>query len=201
MKRIVLCLLLALSLASCNFPTELFFEPPPVNVIPVDNTAQSPTPTFTALPTDIPIPPTEISCAYAWANKTLPDETAMVQDALKKAELGTVEVTVMAYGENCLNTATDEIVRFTVMQTDFYFTIPVQNAGDANEMGNWAARTLQVVKSFPPGKVPGPNLGYCQLNYQDGTASKILWVKIDMALRALDNGLSGEVLFNALNAP
>ncbi len=195
--RILVCLFIPLLFAGCSFPTELFFEPPPV-----DNTArtnQPPTPTFTVLPTTSPIPPTSVPCAYAYANNPLPDETAMVQDALKKAGLNSVEITVMAYGENCVDTIKNQVIRFSVMQTDFYFTIPVKDATSAAEMGTWAAKVLPVLKDFPPGKVPGPNLGYVQLNYQDGKDSKTLWVKIDLAQRALGNGLSGEPLFNALN--
>ena len=198
---LLVLLLVAFGSTGCGFPSDLFFEPPPVDVNPADQTSLPPTPTFTVEPTDSPVPPTPPPCAYAWANKTLPDETAMVQDALKNANLSTAEVTVMAYGENCLEALKHEVVSFSAMQTDFYFTIPVKDVADETEMGNWAGKILNVVKDFPPGKVPGPNLGYCQLNFQDGTATKTLWVKIDYAQRALQNGLSGAVLFKALSAP
>ena len=201
MKWTLVCALLVLGLAGCSFPTELFFEPPPVGSNPGQSTSLPLTPTFTVVATDSPVPPTPIACAYAWTNKPLPDETAMVQDALKKAGLNTVEVTVMAYGENCLDILNNQVVKFSAMQTDFYFSIPVKDAGDASEMGGWAGKILPVLRGFPPGKVPGPNLGYCQLHFLDGTTSSMLWFKIDFAQKALQNGLSGAVLFKALNAP
>jgi len=201
MKKLLFLIFLAFGLSGCGFPTDLFFVPPPVDPNSAVNPTIPPTPTVTTNPTDSPAPPTQVPCAYAWANKTLADETAMVQDALKMAALSTVEVTVMAYGENCIDTLHNQVLSFSEMETDFYFTIPVKDTRDLNEMGNWVGKILPVVEDFPPGKVPGPNLGYCQFNFQDGTASQTIWVKINLVKRAVDNGLTGEVLYHALTAP
>jgi hypothetical protein len=201
MKRFLLLVLLAIGLGGCGFPTDLFFVPPPVDSNPAAYPSPQPTPTFTRAPTDSPVPPTQVQCTYAWANKTLPDETALVQEALKKNGLQTVEVTVMAYGENCIDTLHNQVLSFSEMETDFYFTIPVKDSHDQTEMGNWAQKIIPVMKDFPPGTVPGPNLGYSQFNFQDGTSSQTVWVKIELARRALDNGLTGDVLYKALTAP
>ena len=104
---------------------------------------------------DTPIPPTIVPCAYVWANKDLPDESAFVQEELKKAGLGDVEAALSAYGENCLDTATDTIVGFTAMQTDFFFSIPTDDLNNRAELGNRAAKILRVVALFRPERCPG----------------------------------------------
>lgn len=182
----------------CVFSTDLLFEPPPVTP-PALISPQPPTPTSIPRPSDTPVPPTPMQCAYAWANKDLPDETAFVQDALKKAGQGDVEAALSAYGENCLNTATDSIIGFTAMQTDFFFSIPVDDLNNRLVMGQRAAQILRVVAQFPPGKVPGVNTGYVALVYGDGRDEKRLWFKVEMGLGALDNGVDGEALFDLLS--
>jgi hypothetical protein len=201
MKRFLFLAILALSLGGCGFPTDLFFVPPPVDTSSAGSPAPQPTPTFTIEPTGSPIPPTPVQCTYAWANKTLPDETALVQEALKKAGLTTVEVTVMAYGENCIDTLHNQVISFSEIETDFYFTVPVKDSRDQAEMGTWAEKIIPVMDGFPPGVVPGPNLGYCQFNFQDGTNDQTVWVKIELARRAQKNGLTAGVLYKALTAP
>ena len=200
MKRLVTCMILLLFLSGCSFPTQLFFDPPPVGQ-PGDVLVITPDPTATPEPTDPPVTPTAKPCAYAWANKELPDETAVFQEALKKAGLGLVEVTLSAYGENCLDTQTDQVVSFGIMQTDFYFNIPVSNLNDKTEKGNWAAKVLAVVKDFPPGKVPGPNRGVCGMTFQTLADSTMLRFQVATGLRALEAGLSGEELFSLLSRP
>ena len=200
MSRLCMCGFLLFVLCGCSFPTQLFFEPPPVGQ-PGDGVPVQIVPTDTPEPTDSPVPPTARPCAYAWANKELPDETAVFQEALKKAGLGLVDVTLSAYGENCLDTQTEKVVSFGIMQTDFYFIIPVSTLSDNTEKGNWAAKVLAVVKDFPPGKVPGPNRGACGITFQTVAESSMLRFSVDTGLRAIDAGLSGEELFNLLSRP
>lgn len=200
MKSILVCFLLILTLSGCVFPTELFFEPPQVRQ-PGEPVQQQPTQTFTVIPTDTPLPPTQQPCAFVWATKPLPDETAFFQEALHKANLDVVEVTLNAYGENCVDTLNKKVISFAVMQTDFYFNIPVNDINDKTEMGNWTAKLLAVVKKFPPGEVPGPNTGLCGLTFQTLSENSVLQFTVAMGLRALDAGLSGETLYSALQQP
>lgn len=186
-------------LSGCVFSTDLLFEPPPVTPVALRGTPE-PTATSAVLPSLTPLPPTAIPCAYAWANKDLPDETAEVQEALKKAGLGNVEAALSAYGENCLDTASGTITGFTAMQTDFFFSIPVDDLNNRAEMGNWAARILEVLVLFPPGKVPGPQSGYLGLVFSNGRDENRLWVKLDFGLSALEKGLRGEALYDALKS-
>jgi hypothetical protein len=185
--------------SGCAFATDLLFEPPPVTPAALLGT---PKVTSTSAPrsSDTPIPPTIVPCAYVWANKDLPDESAFVQEELKKAGLGDVEAALSAYGENCLDTATDTIIGFTAKQTDFFFSIPADDLNNRAELGNWAAKILRVVALFPPGKVPGVNSGYVALVYSNGREETRLWFPVSQGARALENGLDGEAMFDGLSA-
>ena len=200
MKNLIAGFLLVITLSGCAFPINLFFEAPPVSQ-PVETSPQAPTPTFTVFPTDTPSPTSALPCAYVWATKGLPDETAVFQEALQKANLGTVEVTLSAYGENCVDTVNKTVVSFSVMQTDFYFNVPVNNIDDANEKGSLTAKILAVIKDFPPGKVPGPNTGQCGLTFQTLSQSSVLRFPVSMGLRGLESSLTGAELYTALKQP
>lgn len=204
MKRAILlglCLAATLSLGGCSFPTFLFFEPPQIDTPAPAGTPATSTDTIPPTPTNTPIPPTEIPCAFAWANNPLPDETAVLQEALKTAGLGTVEAVLTAYGENCIDTQHNKVLRFSALQTDFFFTIPVADLRDKVSLGNWALKVLRVAQTFPPGKVPGPNLGQCTLTFQDQTGQAHLNFSLDTARKLLETGVSGEVLYTALSVP
>lgn len=200
MKKPLVCFLLIMMLSCCALPSNLFFDPPPLET-PAVNTPQEPTPTFTVIPTDTPEPPTAQPCAYVWATKPLLDETAVFQEALQKANLGVVEVTLNAYGENCVDTLNKKVISFSVMQTDFYFNIPVNNINNKGEMGNWTAKLLEVIQAFPPGMVPGPNTGLAGLTFQTLSERTILQFPVAMGMRALQAGLTGEALYIALQQP
>jgi hypothetical protein len=182
----------------CAFSSDLLFEPPPVTPPALQGTPKV-TSTSAPLPSEPYIPPTTVPCAYAWTNKDLPDESAFVQEALKKAGLGDVEAALSAYGENCLDTTTDTIISFTAMQTDFFFSIPVDDINNRAELGNLAEKILRVVAQFPPGKVPGVNTGYVGLVYSTGREEKRLWFQVAQGMRALESGLIGEAMFDGLS--
>lgn len=196
MAKFTVILLAALLLTGCTLPGNLFFDPPegqPGYVIPTVGPTQ-------ASPTETSTPTTEAqNCAWAWASVPLADETTRVQEALRLGGLIDVEGSAAAYGENCLDVATNQVVRFAVMQTDFYFTVSMDDPSDKEAMGAMAERLLRVVDQFRPGDVPGENLGYLSIRYTNGMQDTNLWLKVDDAKKALNGGLHGEDLFNALD--
>lgn len=196
MAKFMVIFLAALLLTACSLPQNLFFDPPegqPGYVIPTVGPTQT-RPVETATPT------TEVqNCAWAWASVPLADETTRVQEALRLGGLIDVEGSAAAYGENCLDVATNQVVRFAVMQTDFYFTVSMDDPSDKEAMGAMAERLLRVVDQFRPGDVPGANLGYLSIRYTNGVQDTNLWLKLDDAKKALDSGLHGETLFDALD--
>ncbi|MBI4927884.1 MAG: hypothetical protein HY835_08965, partial [Anaerolineae bacterium] len=113
----ILALFLVVLLTGCQFPTELFFAPdsPSPREIAEEATrirsfAVSPTPTIQVIePT---VTPTVFPCAFAYGEQPLEDETARLKDALVKNSLINVEPLAMAYGENCLDTVNNKVIRF-----------------------------------------------------------------------------------------
>ncbi len=192
---------LALLLTGCRIPSELFFSPvstPPSQIIVPTATEIPPSPTpGEPTPTETPTP---LPCAFVYADQSLPDETASLQEAVTTAGIGGVEAVAVAFGENCVDTLNNTVVRFTPMETDFYFTAVVPDREDRTALGNLAGRLLDVLEDFPPGVVPGPNPGYVTLVFQDGTGQTQLRVKLDAAQKARQNGLIGSMLLDMLTS-
>lgn len=187
-------------LASCHFPTEYFFSP---NVPPPKQLGKTPIPSSTPVPSPTPIPtftPTPIPCAFAWVNQPLEEETARLQELLLKNGWNTVEGMLMAYGENCLDVSTDQVVRFTPLQTDFYFTVPVPSVENQNELGFWVERLIQIAEQLPQEELPGITRGYMSILFDNGREQVRLWFPIEEGAKALESGLRGNTLFQKLQA-
>lgn len=192
---------LAAVLSGCRFPVELFFapdSPPPsqINPAPLPSVpGGSQPPENVATPTPSPFP-----CAYAWAEQSLPDLTAEVQKALDAAGLNRVEALAVAYGENCVDTLNNQVVSFSVMETDFYFTAVVEDVSNREALGNLAYQLLLVVERFPPGNAPGPNPGLFTVLFQDEKQNVQVRVKLVDAQAAKTRGLRGSALLDALQS-
>lgn len=197
--NIVLAVGLTVLLAGCAFPTDFFFEPPQILTNAPTSTPAVQQQTQRLTDTPSPSPTTAVPCAYAWANKLLPDETAQLQQAVKDAGLNGVTSSASAYGENCLDVVQNKVLSFSIMQTDFYFNVPVQSVDDKFSAGAAAEELLKVTALFPPGKVPGSNPGYVSITYQDAAKTVRLWFRQEMGSRALEAGLKGAALFDALS--
>ena len=200
-SRLIFLLMAACMLSGCRFPSELFFSPeiPPPSQIFTPTPANTPRPDIPG-PTNTPETPTPFPCAYVNAEQQLPEETAQLQDAINKSGLSKVEALAVAYGENCVDTLNNSIVSFQPIETDFYFTTVVDDRDDRNFLGVLTARLLNIVKDFPPGEVPGPNYGYLTVIFQDGEGQDQLRVRLEAAQRAVENGLTGSVLMEALTS-
>lgn len=192
---------MAIFLAGCRFPVELFFAPdsPPPRQI---NAAPLPSLEGDSQPLEnIPTPtPTPFPCAYAWAEQTLPDLTAEVQRALDTAGLNRVEALAVAYGENCVDTLNNQVVSFSVMETDFYFTAVVEDTGNREALGNLAYQLLLIMEQFPPGKAPGPNPGLFTILFQDEQQNVQVRLKLADAQMVKSRGLRGSALLDALQS-
>jgi hypothetical protein len=159
-------------------------------------------PVVSPVPIDMETAPAvEVECAFVWSNRTLVEEAQQVDAAFMEAGMSPVEVQASAYGEDCLDSETNQVVRFTPMQTDFYLTIPVESTADVQQMGDWVERSMRVLESFPPGQVPGPNPGYVGITFGDGTETVNLWFLRSQAKSLMDEGLRGGELFEALRSP
>ncbi len=158
------------------------------------------TPSAEPSPTFTPTPPEAQPCGYTWANKDLPEVNDQLAQALMAANLAGVEGHASAYGENCV-TADGKVQSFHAMQTDFYFTIAVESIEDAGMMGEWVEKIFPLLDQFPPGEVPGPNLGYVGIRYTSSAGVKNLWFRQQAARELLQQGLHQDDLYHALNKP
>ncbi len=137
-------------------------------------------------------------CGYMWATQELPDISKDLGQALADAGIEAVEARAAAYGENCIG-EDQQVQKFLAMQTDFYFTIPVEDAADVASMGKWVGKIMPVLDQFPPGKVPGPNPGYVGMRFVSSDGEKNLWFQQQAARELLQQELPPGELFDALS--
>ncbi len=168
---------------------------------------ETPIPSATETPTTqskTVTPPQENSssspatCAYVWDSRPLDLETTMVQAAYKAKSMDNVNVRLQAYGENCVQVDTNQIVSFTTMETDFYLTIDVGSLDDVDALGNQLAGSLQVLRSFPADTFPGPNPSRVFVTFDAAGQIQNLSFDMQQAGSALDKGLTGTALMAAL---
>ena len=84
------------------------------------------------------------------------------------------------------------------METDFYITLNVENLEDKQALGELIEHVMGVMAEFPADETPGPQSGYIGITFQSPLDEIRLWVTITEIEAALENGLLGEDLYNAL---
>jgi hypothetical protein len=149
----------------------------------------SPTPTAADLPPQ---------CAYSWATRSLPDLSKKVQALIDADGLKGVRVNAEAYGEDCYDTQADKVVSFGAMETDFRFTVQVDDLNDKTLFGDTVRRLLKIINALPRDEIPGPMRGYIGVTFTSGTDQLNMWFLFQDGLSALDQGLSGSELFEQL---
>ncbi len=146
-------------------------------------------------------PELPISCAFVWSTRSLPDVSTQVNQVLRKMGLLEVEVEASVYGEDCLDTETNQVVRFSALQTNFDFNVALNTVEDPEELGLWLERLMKVLDQFPPGNVPGPVAGTVGVNFNSSSDTVGLWFPREKAKKLLDEGMKGRELFEALRGP
>lgn len=89
------------------------------------------------------------SCYFNWARQPLPELSSQVQTALEEAGLTGVTARAEAYGENCYDSQTNEVIYFAALETDFRVTLDVPNLEDSEHLGNMLEEALIVLDKFP----------------------------------------------------
>lgn len=197
MARWIWIITVSLLLSSCSMTGSKTTMPVLIKTI---EPALTPSVPDTA-PTVTPSQPEREPCAFVWANQELPEISEELAQAFTQANLtGVQEARASAYGENCL-TAGGKVQSFHAMQTDFYLVILVESTADTNLMGEWVAKVFPVLDLFPPGKVPGPNLGYVGIRFTGPAAEQNLWFRQQAARDLLQKGMRHGELFDALTSP
>jgi hypothetical protein len=180
MKRAWAVPLLVL-LTACNLPS----SPTP---------AREPTPTA---PTDTPSAGFQ-ACYYVWAYQDLPEISARVDQAVK-AVLPEAEASAHAFGEDCV--FEDGTRQFGAMQTDFLIGVPMDNLTDDEAIGRSIEKIIPVLADFPPGVVPGPQVGRAEFSFTSGSEVRYVRFTITDGVQALGEGLRGAELLHKLEQP
>jgi hypothetical protein len=137
-------------------------------------------------------------CYFNWATRPEPELSAQVEEALLAAGLPVATASAEAYGENCYSNATNKVVYFAAMETDFHISLVVEGLGDRSVMGNLLEATLTVLDDFPSGATPGPQPGYIGVNFQSGDEELRLWFTVTDSESARARGLTGAALLDEL---
>ena len=157
-------------------------------------------PTLTPILPDPLVPPEEeAQCAYMWASRHLPELTDLVQAAFRSAQMEDVQADVSAYGENCLDPETKDVIRFATMRSDFYLNISVEDIENRDALGRKLFTVMDILKKFPPDTFPGPQPAAVLIRFQSGDAITNLSFSMAEYEQALEDELRGAALFTALD--
>ena len=138
------------------------------------------------------------NCIFTWATQPLPELTAKVQAAINAAGLTGVSANAEAYGENCNDSQTNKLIRFSTLETDFFINVKVANLADEDNMGNLLEKILVVLDTFPAGKIPGPQPGNITVSFRSGSDELNLLFTVSTGKSARLQGLDGAKLFEKL---
>jgi len=179
-------ILIIFLLSACNFPRQ--GQPDPGLTVGPDSGLS----TVTATPQDY----TYTECSFVWARESLPDLSKDFKEALKDVQ-SQANGYAEAYGENCMDSQ-GNVVRFLAMETDFYVTLEVKDLQDRQALGELIEQVLDVAAKFPVEDTPGPQPGYVGITFEAPGDELHLWFTQSDAETAIENGLHGGELFDAL---
>ena len=180
MRKLFILLLVPVLLIACSMPL--------IGVVVTR------TPTYTPSLT----PTVESQCAWVWATQPLPEIGKKVQTALEAAKLPVTDVSAEAFGENCVDSQTNQVTSFGAIETDFRIALQVRSLKDAEKLGSLLEQTLVVLDGFPTGSTPGSQPGIVGVTFQAGKETTNLSFTVTEGKAARDKGLHGAALLEAL---
>jgi hypothetical protein len=138
-------------------------------------------------------------CSYAWAHRAFPDVAALAETAFIKAEITNTTIRVDAYGEDCFDNNTNQVVGFSAMTTDFYLTVQVDadKLEDQTALYNDLMKAYAALNTIPLDKMPALP-GYLDINWLSGGEYKRFHAMFGQIQAALDKGLSDEKFLEEL---
>ena len=136
-------------------------------------------------------------CAYVWTSRTLPELSAQIQDDFIIEGFDKLKVNAEAYGENCIDPATNKVKYFTAMQTDFHITYAVNDLSD-EVLGNLLNEIINLLSEYPEESLPGPMPGHIGIRFGKGNEDRYFWFEIGEGLEAIDKGYKGRTLVKLL---
>ena len=117
---------------------------------------------------------------------------------METAHLPNVHILAEAYGENCLDAQTQQVISFTAMETDYRVIADVKDLKARDQLGNLLESILITIDGFPTGKTPGPQPGYIGVTFQTGDDEVRLWFPRIAGESARTRGFHGAALLEFL---
>jgi len=176
MDKILRLILLSFLLTACNLPrtTSDLGAVPPTDTPPIQ------------------------SCYYNWATQPLPELSAQVQIEMETSGLKDITVRAEAFGENCYDSQTNELISFSAMETDFRIAVRVADLDDKDNLGDLLEKILIALDEFPPEATPGPQPGIVSISFQSGGGDMNLQFSFAEGKSAREGGLQGAALLDEL---
>ena len=187
--RKIIALLCIILLAACNLPRPASSQaiPPgdrPATVLPLQLTT-----------TDTP---SSQNCYFNWATHPLPDLTKQLQASVDSAGLSEVTATAEAFGEDCIDPITNKAIGFGAMETDFRFTVQVNNLEDTEILGGMLEKLIIVLDDFTKGSIRMAPPAYVNVSFTSREKASYLSFILENGKAAIEKGLHGAELFKQL---
>ena len=96
--------------------------------------------------------PTYEGCAFIWASHDDPKMTERL-DATVRALDPEASANASLYGEDCVYA--DGHSTFSIMETDFYVRLPVDDLSNEEALGNWMKQVLDAILQIPREEIRG----------------------------------------------
>jgi hypothetical protein len=162
---------------------------------PADEILDAPTAFESEFPPSEIDTPSEESCYYVWAYRDA-DELTKKLGVMVKSINQNADINATLFGEDCIYA--DGRSTFSVMQTDFYFRLPVDNSTNDTVLGNWMAMVLDEIIRLPREELTG-NYGFVEFWFEKTDS---IFVRVPIQ-RYLDEGREkrGAELFRMFYTP
>ncbi len=135
-------------------------------------------------------------CSYMWAYHEAPELTEKF-NALIGALDPNAKTRVSFYGEDCIYA--DGHADFSVMETDFYVRLPVEDLTNHERFGNWMAQVMPVVIQIPREEIKG-NYGFVEFWFEKSeTENAIVRIPIQQYINEAQ-GKSGIDLYKMFSS-
>ena len=184
--RGVLALLLGFLLAGCGTAAPL----PPMPTLDE------------VLPTPV-ITPTEYRglCANVWSEEQLPEVSTRLNQFLRKAALERADASVSAYGETCVDSGTNVVVRFTPKEVNYSLTVQVDNISDTRALGDWLKQIVLALEDFQAieASMVGSKAGRVEVVFQDASRATEISFPLVHGQELVNQGVKGASLFEQLS--
>jgi hypothetical protein len=141
------------------------------------STPPQPSPSADSVSMTVPAPtevPTAIEadgqCGYMWATHNADELSAMIDEEIRAIDPA-ASGNASFYGEDCVYA--DGHSTFSVMETDFYVRILVDDLTNEEAFGDWISQVMKIVIAFPREKIQG-NYGFVEFWFEKSETEHVI---------------------------